>query len=187
MNSEYSQTESKIRWPAPGQLVIGILFITLGAIFLMAQLFGRWFITDFWPAILIAGGLVFYAAYFLREIKPPGYEGLLFPGTYIMVLGLLFLLMNFVGWHAMRYLWPTFLAAVALSLGAMYRYGPKDNRQQKKDILSAIKIIAIISLVLYLIAAGGLKLWPLMLVIVGLVIILKGLAAKKNSRKISEE
>lgn len=176
----------KSHWPAPGQLVIGILFITLGAIFLVAQFIGRWFITDFWPVFLIAGGLIFYAAYFWREDKPPGYEGLLFPGTYIMALGLLFIFMNLISWHAMRYLWPTFLLAVAISLGAMYRYGPKENRQQRKDIVSAIKIIIVISIVLYLIAAGGLKLWPLILIIIGLVIILREFA-KRNRKKINVE
>jgi hypothetical protein len=187
MNNDNFHDQPRSHWPAPRQLVIGILFITLGAIFLVAQVLGRWFITDFWPVFLIAGGLVFYAAYFLRELKPPGYEGLLFPGTYIMVLGILFLFMNLISWHAMRYLWPTFLFGVAISLGAMYRYGPKDNRQQRKDIISTAKILTIISLVLYLVAAGGLRLWPLILIIVGIVIILKGLTKKGKTRQINEE
>ena len=186
MNSENTESKNKSHWPAPGKLVIGILFITLGAIFLVAQFIGRWFITDFWPLFLIAGGLVFYAAYFLREIKPPGYEGLLFPGTYIIVLGILFLLMNLTGWHAMRYFWPTFLFGVAISLGMMYQCGPADNRQQRKDLISAIRILIIISLALYLLAAGGLRLWPLILVLLGVIIILNGITQKRRRRDISE-
>ncbi len=180
MNDPNTPEIIKNRWPKPGQLVIGILFITLGAIWLMAQLMGEWFISDFWPLFLVAGGLIFYAAYFLRSQKPPGYEGMLFPGTYLIILGLLFTINNFIGWRAMRYLWPTFLFAIVISLASMYKFGSKENPQQKKDLLSAIKVLSIISFVLYLIAIGGLKVWPIVLIIIGAVILFRGFVKRKR-------
>jgi len=174
MNNPDIQIRPKIRWPATGQLITGILLIILGAIFLFSRLFGQWFISEFWPFFLVVGGLIFYAAYYARSQKPAGYEGLLFPGSYLIVLGLLFLFMNLFGWHCMRFMWPTFILGVPVSLFAMYKFGPHDPDRQRTDLLGAVKILGIISLVLFFIAGGGLFLWPLALIIVGLVIILKG-------------
>ena len=187
MENESPKHSHHYRWPAPGQLVVGILFITLGAIFLVAQFVGRGIINDFWPLFLIAGGLVFYAAYFLRHDKPAGYEGMLFPGTYLSVLGILFIAMNIFGWHAMRYMWPTFLFGVPISLGSMYLLGPKDNEIQRKDIMSAINILSIISGILYLFTIGGFKLLPVILIIIGVIIVYKGLTRKRHRKSATEE
>ena len=178
-NSSHNQDNPiKDHHLSTGSMITGILLVLLGIIFLLAQLFDNWFISDYWPFFLIAGGLIFYGAYFTRTQKPAGYEGMLFPGTYLVLLGLLFLLANIIGWYSMRYLWPTFVLAVALSLGAMYLFGPKEPESKRKDLYSGIKVLFIISVVLYLIAAGGLYLWPLALIIIGLWIIIKGLTKR---------
>ncbi|MCP4582776.1 MAG: hypothetical protein GY839_14295 [candidate division Zixibacteria bacterium] len=174
MNNHDIQIRKKIRWPATGQLITGILLIILGAIFLFSRLLGQWFISDFWPFFLVVGGLIFYAAYYARSEKPIGYEGLLFPGTYLIVLGLLFLSMNLFGWHNMRFMWPTFILGVPISLLAMYKFGPSEPDRARSDLQTAIKIIGTVSIVLFVIAGGGFFLWPLALIIIGLVIILKG-------------
>jgi hypothetical protein len=178
--NNYRGHEGKFR-PAPAQLLIGILFVIMGAIFLFGQFLGTWFIAKFWPFFLIAGGLIFFAVFFLRHIRPPGYEGLLFPGTYLTILGLLFFLMNIVGWQAMRYFWPTFVFGVAISLGVMYKYSPREDVSNNKDLIGAIRVLTVISIILYLIAIGGLRLWPLALILIGLIIILKGFGRKRDT------
>ena len=180
MNNNNRDDHINLLKPAPGQLAIGIFLMTLGAILLFGQFLGGWFIAKFWPFFLIAGGVIFYIAYFMRHDKPAGYEGMLFPGTYLITLGLLFFINNIIGWQAIRYLWPTFLMAVPLSLGAMYIFGVKTTDNQNKDLLSAIKILTIISLALYLLAIGGWRLWPIVLIIVGFIIIYNGLEKKKH-------
>jgi uncharacterized membrane protein HdeD (DUF308 family) len=180
VNNINSDDHTKPAKPASGQLAIGILFITLGAILLFGHLLGGWFIAKFWPFFLIAGGAVFYIAYFFRHEKPAGYEGMLFPGTYLIILGLLFFINNLVGWQAMRYLWPTFVLGVAISLYAMYRCCPKDEVNQNKDLLSAIRILSIISGALYLLTIGGWRLWPLVLIVIGVLIIYRGIDKKKK-------
>jgi phosphatidylserine synthase len=187
MDEKQSSDVIKNRWPKPGQLVIGILLIVLGAIWLVAQFFGGDVINNFWPLFLVVGGLIFYAAYYLRREKPPGYEGLLFPGTYLMVLGILFILMNLIGWQAMRFFWPTFLFGIVISLGAMYKFGNVDSPQQKSDLISAIRVLTIISVVLYLIAIGGLKTWPLILIIIGVVILYRAFRSRPKYKPPTEE
>jgi len=172
--SERQPVDSQPRRPSTGQLITGILLVLLGIILLLAQLLGQWFINGFWPFFLIIGGLIFYAGYFARSDKPSGYEGMLFPGTYLIVLGILFLLMNILGWHYMGYLWPTFVLGVALSLWSMYLFGPSEPEKKRKDLLASVKVLFIISVVLYLITIGGIYLWPLALIIIGLIIVIKG-------------
>lgn len=174
------QRRKIFRWPATGQLVTGILLVILGSIFFVGQLFGETFIRYFWPLFLLIGGLAFYASYYIRVEKPPGYEGLLFPGTYLIVLGILFLLMVIIGWQAMRYLWPTFVLGVPLGLLSMYVFGPQTADQPRKDLRAAIRTLFIIVAVLYIFAAGGLHLWPLILIIIGILIIFKGWPGKKK-------
>ncbi|GEM_PF-1335443 len=163
---------------ATGPMITGLLLVILGIVLLFAQFFGQRFMSNFWPFLFIAGGLIFYAVYFIRFTKPAGFEGMLFPGTYLVILGVLFFILNLIGWYNMVYLWPTFVLAVAVSLGAIYLFSPKEQTDKRKDLLSSIKVLIIISAVLYVIAAGGLYLWPLALVIIGLIIIFKALVGK---------
>jgi len=178
MNESDSSQPRRTSWPATGRIVTGILLVVLGAIWLIAQFMGHWVVGDFWPFFLVLGGLIFYAFFFMRTEKPAGYEGMLFPGTYLIVLGLLFLLMNLIGWHSMRYAWPTFVFGVALSLGAMHLFGRREPERRHADLLPAIKILAVISAMLYLVAIGGFYLWPVALIIIGLAIIVGGLLKK---------
>ena len=180
MDNGSTQAGRKFRWPATGQLVTGILLVVLGSIFFVGQLVGETFIRYFWPLFLVMGGLAFYAAYYIRAEKPPGYEGLLFPGTYLIVLGFLFLFMVIFGWQAMRYLWPTFVLGVSLGLLSMYVFGPQTPDPPRKDLLTAIRTLFIIAAVLYIFAAGGLHLWPVILILIGILIIFKGWSGRKK-------
>jgi len=75
---------------ATGPMITGLLLVILGIVLLLAQFFGQRFMSNFWPFLFIAAGLIFYAVYFIRFAKPDGFEGMLFPGTYLIILGILF-------------------------------------------------------------------------------------------------
>jgi hypothetical protein len=178
MNEDQSLEPRKTSWLSTGRIVTGILLVLLGGIWLVGQFIGQWAVADFWPFFLILGGLIFYAFFFMRTEQPAGFEGMLFPGTYLTIIGLLFLLMNLIGWHNMRYAWPTFVLGVPLSLGAMYRFGRIGPERKRAELLPAIKILTIIAAVLYLVAIGGIYLWPVALIIIGLAIIISGVLKK---------
>jgi hypothetical protein len=178
MDENQSLEPRKTSWPSTGRIVTGILLVLLGGIWLIGQFIGQWVVADFWPFFLILGGLIFYAFFFMRAQRPVGFEGMLFPGTYLIVVGLLFLLMNLIGWHNMRYAWPTFVFGVALSLGAMHQFGRQEPERKRAELLSAAKILTLISAVLYLVAIGGIYLWPVALIIIGLAIIISGILKK---------
>jgi uncharacterized membrane protein HdeD (DUF308 family) len=156
-----------------GRIIVGAAFILVGAIMLLSRIAGAPIGRQFWPFLLIIGGLMFYASYFLGR-RFHGSEGLLFPGTYLTILGILFVILNITDWDNMRYLWPTFVFGVAVSLGAMYIFTPSDSAEQRKGLRSGIVTLSIISAALYLLAAKATLLWPLILIALGLVVIFSG-------------
>src|SRR3989304_10534671 len=95
----------KIRKLRMGRIISGIFLITLGVFLLVGELTELSWGDHFWPIFLLLGGLLFYSGYFSRKGVETGHEGLLFPGTYLTILGGLFLILNFIGWEYMKYLW----------------------------------------------------------------------------------
>lgn len=161
-----------------GPITTGILLVILGGMLLIVQVAEESTVGDYWPIILICGGLIFYVTYFTRSPKPPGFEGILFPGTYLLTLGVLFGVLSLTSWRYMEYLWPTFVLGVGLSLGAIYLFGPSEPDKRRRDLLPSINILLLISVMLYVIAAGGFVLWPIILIAIGIYVILRG--AKKR-------
>lgn len=117
---------------------------------------------------------MFYGGYFSSKKLQIGNEGLLFPGTYLIILGVLFLLLNFIGWAYMKYLWPTFILGVAAGLGVMYQFTAAENVARKKALRSSIITLTVVSAALYLLAIKAAYIWPLALILIGLLIIFRG-------------
>lgn len=162
-----------------GRIITGIAFILVGALMLLSRLVGAPMGKLFWPLLLIIGGLLFFVSYFFSQ-RAKGSEGLLFPATYLTILGLMFTYLNFTDWEHMRYLWPTFIFGVAVSLGVIYLFTPTDSGERKGS-RSAILVLTVISVMLYLLAAKASILWPLILIALGLVVIFGGFHRKKES------
>jgi uncharacterized membrane protein HdeD (DUF308 family) len=163
-----------------GRIITGIAFILVGAFMLLSRLVGAPMGRLFWPFMLIIGGLLFFISYFFSQ-RAKGNEGLLFPATYLTILGLMFTFLNFTDWEYMRYLWPTFVFGVAISLGVIYIFTPSDTGDQRKGSRSAIMVLTVISVMLYLLAAKASILWPLILIVLGLIVIFGGFRRKKES------
>jgi uncharacterized membrane protein HdeD (DUF308 family) len=163
-----------------GRIITGIAFILVGALMLLSRLVGAPMGKLFWPFLLIIGGLLFFVSYFFSQ-RAKGSEGLLFPATYLTILGLLFTFLNFTDWEYMRYLWPTFVFGVAISLGVVYLFTPDELAHQRKGSRSTILTLTVISVMLYLLAAKASILWPLILIALGLIVIFGGFKRKKES------
>jgi hypothetical protein len=163
-----------------GRIITGIAFILVGALMLIARLVGAPMGKFFWPFLLIIGGLLFFVSYFFSQ-RAKGSEGLLFPATYLTILGLMFTFLNFTDWEYMRYLWPTFVFGVAISLGVVYLFTPDELAHQRKGSRSTILTLTVISIMLYLLAAKASILWPLILIVLGLIVIFGGFKRKKES------
>jgi hypothetical protein len=168
----YNYSMEKSKKIQGGRLLTGIVFIAIGLFLLLVRFTDLPIGRGLWPFFLIVGGLLFYVGYFLGINRTSGGVGLLFPGTYLLIIGLLFLVLNIIGWHYMQFLWPIFVLGVAISLAVMYLFTPADGKE-KKDLRSSALILFIISLGLFIIAARAGIFWPIALVIMGILVILK--------------
>ncbi|MGE5631426.1 MAG: LiaI-LiaF-like domain-containing protein [Caulobacteraceae bacterium] len=106
-------------------IVIGSIFIALGALFLMSNLGYLNFSWSFvWPLALLIPGLYMHFAFFTGIDKNPG---ILVPGGILTTYGALFYANVFFGWHLMANLWPLFLIGVAIGLLELYIFGSHDK------------------------------------------------------------
>ncbi len=153
----------------------GIILVILGLFLLIGELAELSWGEHFWPIFLLLGGMLFYSGYFSVKARRSGSEGLLFPGTYLIILGGLFLLLNFIGWEYMRYLWPTFVFGVAVSLWVVRSSMPIENAARRKSLKSSIITLSLISAIFYLMALKVAVLWPVAIIVIGIIIIAKGL------------
>lgn len=100
---------------------LGAMLIALGLLFLAIN-FSSYGWEQFWPVIVLAGGLAFLAAYFENRQN----YGFLMPATILIVYGALFLGCSLVDWYYMEEWWPTFIAGPGLGLLAMYFGGKRE-------------------------------------------------------------
>ena len=114
-------------------LYIGIMVLTLGALFLVMNIGSTLFgsrsllsISRLWPLIVIWVGFGFFLPIFIWwESRHKNY-GLAMPGTIVMVNGLMFLYCTLSGdWRSWAYLWTLEPFSVALGLLALYYFGVK--------------------------------------------------------------
>lgn len=111
----------------------GIIFIFLGALFLLKNLGiiePFWSYVDigniigkFWPLLfLLLPGLIMHINFFSGRKKDPG---ILVPGGILLVLGIAFQInMLFGGWDIM---WPLYIFSVAFGLFELYAFGSRER------------------------------------------------------------
>lgn len=151
-------------------IVIGAVFIAIGALFLMSNLGYLSFSWNYvWPLALLIPGIYMHFAYFTGLDRN---AGILVPGGILTTYGALFYANVFFGWHLMSSLWPLFLIGIAVGLFELYLFGSHD-----KGLLVPVAILG--GLGLMFLARSfiffDLKnyLVPALLVIIGLLIIVK--------------
>jgi|GEM_PF-3877565 len=99
-------------------LAFGIFFIILGIVMLLPQLFDIQInIVKWWPIILTLVGVLFLFTYYYIESRP---IGLLFTGSLLIFLSIIFFYSTFEGWHLWKHIGPLPLFALALAFYITY-------------------------------------------------------------------
>jgi hypothetical protein len=114
-------------------LYIGIMVLTLGALFLVMNIGSTLLgsrsvlsISRLWPLIVIWVSFGFFLPIFIWWGSRHKNYGLAMPGTIILVNGLLFLYSSLSGdWRSWAYLWTLEPFSVALGLLALYYLGSR--------------------------------------------------------------
>lgn len=140
----------------------GLILISIGLILLITNYYG-W--SSLWPLVFLIPVCAICIAYF-RDPKRD--KSVIIPLTILSVIMLLFLSMTLgiLAWSDMSWLWPVFIAAPGLGLLFYYlSTGMKDS-----GLLIPISILLGLALI-FMTGIG--TYWPLILIIVGVIILLR--------------
>ncbi len=147
-------------------IVLGGVLIGLGLLFLAIN-FSDYGWEQFWPVVFIAAGLAFLSAYIVDRRN----YGFLMPATILTIYGVLFLGCALTDWYYMEEWWPTFIAGPGLGLLAMYFGGKRET-----GLLVPATILLGLASIFYFVF-GPLqayeRYWPVLLILVGLVLLLR--------------
>lgn len=157
-------------------LFTGIALVILGIVFALIQYSSlRW--DSFWPLILVAGGLLFFA-HFLTDRS--NYRSLM-PGAILLIIGILFFYLTLTSWLKMEYLWPTFILAPGIGFLLIYIFNPKKNNSWVPAL-----ILILLAIVFYAQFFTQLRIWPIFLIIIGLYLIIKQLIENRREEEIKK-
>ncbi|MEK7727636.1 MAG: hypothetical protein AAB354_04440 [candidate division KSB1 bacterium] len=147
-------------------LVLGCALIVIGLLFLTVN-FSDYGWEEFWPLLMIAGGLTFLAAYIVDRRN----YGFLMPATILTAYGILFQSCALTEWEYMEEWWPTFILAPGLGLLAMYFGGKRETGL----LVPATILIGLASL--FFVVFGPLQAyeqyWPVLLILAGVALLLR--------------
>ncbi len=161
-------------------ITAGIILILLGVLFLASEIYPQVFSFWDWPFIIIGLGGVFLLWALLG-----GVGGLAVPGSILAGIGGILYYQNFTGdWESWSYIWaliPGFVG-VGIILGGII------DGKFKEAISSGVVLILISAILLFAFgAAFGLDpritmYWPVLLVILGVVSLVKAILSGKNKK-----
>jgi hypothetical protein len=157
--------------------LVGVILIVFGVLFLAAQLFNVPWFRYGWPLIFAAIGILFLLG---AVAGPRGSGGMAIPGTMLIVLACVFLFQAWTGyWASWAYAWALIApAGVGLGMLVWNRIEPHAGLEIGR-LLVAIGLLifvvlgAFFEMFVFLIGAPspGRLLWPVGLIVVGLLIL----------------
>lgn len=151
------------------QFSLGIVIIALGLFILLGKLGIFQFVGSMlWPLFVLLPGLIFHVLFFYRVLP----SGVLIPGGILVLLSLMFFFCNLVGWDAMAYLWPGFIAAVALGLYEFYLF---DSYRPRAALNGAVVlgIIAAVFFAFILLFSSGVYFLAAVLIAAGIFLLMR--------------
>ena len=156
-------------------MVIGVGMVILGILFLFEN-FGyiEFDFADVWPVFVILAGVGFWIGYFQDKKN----YGLLMPGTILIIYGLMFFYSSIEGWFYMSTLWPIFIIGPGIGFFVLYLFGPKE-----KGMLVPASILSGLGILFMLSKTGIMRYWPVVLIILGIVLIIKYQVKSKPSEQ----
>ena len=148
---------------------IGIVLICVGIVGILGycfdfHIFGM---SRLWPLFLLIPGLAFEYGYFQTRQNP----GLLVPGGILTTLGAVFLAQTYTNWIFAGYAWPFYVLAPAVGLFQLYLFG-----NHNRGLLIPVGVLTTVAACGFLgnifDFINGSIIWPIALIVVGLIIIL---------------
>ena len=132
-----------------GTMVTGILFLILGAFFLVINLIPGMDASKTWPMILIVLGIGFFLPALIWPKSRSGLSSLFIPGSILVVLGILFMFNTLTGiWNIWAIAWLFIPASVGIGLISSAWIGHWD-----RSVLTVGLWLSIISITLFALLA----------------------------------
>jgi hypothetical protein len=156
--------------------IFGWIIVIIGALLLL----NHWFTIELdWTSVLMVIGIAFLVAGLLKRD-----HGTVFPGMLCLLLGLLFYLKaNHVIWIPWGELWPVIILCIGVAFLIQFIVDPK----RKGGLLPGLVLLAVGFLFLFtpfcwfdIIYWIG-KLWPVLLILVGLYLIFKSEKGRRDA------
>lgn len=166
-----------------GLFVAGLMVMSLGMLFLIAQLFGGSFWGYFWPYPIIAAGLTFF--YFFM-VGGRGVSGLAIPGSIITTVGVLLMLQNSFGWwESWAFAWTFIIISVGVGIFLMGLRSQNEGSQRAGLLVAGIGVLLLIPFGIFFglgfsflgFGFASRVFWPLMLLGAGAFLALRGVVA----------
>ena len=177
-----------------GGSIVGLIFIGLGIIFALGQIFQVNFLQFFWPFFVIVPGLMFFVG-MVAAGKPGG--PLAIPGSIVTTVGLILLFDSLTGmWHNWAYVW-ALIFPTSIGAGMVIAGRWSDSREMRANGRRVFTIGAIIFLAFGAFFELVLNisrnpvvpyLWPALMIVVGVLLLLRrtGQAAQGSEARMAE-
>ncbi|HYP41097.1 MAG TPA: hypothetical protein VEX13_12130 [Chloroflexia bacterium] len=167
-----------------GNMIAGVALILLGLIFFAATQ-GAFNLNwgTIWPAFpMLAGALGLFQAFTTGD--PKRRSGLVFAGTIPFLVGVFFftITLGLFSWGDMATLWPMFPLIVGVAFFAGYL---ASGQEEKNFLVPAIALTGLGVVLLAVLQIGGsysaiAKLWPIFLIIAGVLMLVPGLRKSRG-------
>jgi O-antigen/teichoic acid export membrane protein len=169
---------------------IALVLILVGAYFLLAQFDPTMpDLSRVWPAFLLAGGAVALASYFSGQQRD---SSIVFAGTLLVLMGLFFFLVTMGSedpdYSVLLTLWPVFIIMVGISFLAYWL--SQGRRDWEALFLALVGLVfggGCLAANLGLLSARAThelgNLWPVLLILVGLILLVRITLGKRGAEK----
>ena len=153
--------------------IFGTILIMIGGILLLDNLnfwHFRWDTTGGWVMFFL--GAYFYYVGFNSKKR----AGVVFPGTILVIYGLLFLACSWHTWNLLETYWPVFLLGPGLAFIVTYFAGRRET-----GLLVPGFILTGLAFIFYFREQYYLEFWPLVIILVGAFLIWKGYQSRQKN------
>lgn len=146
-------------------LVLASVFVTIGVLMTLENFSVISGVSRLWPTLSLFVGIGFITLFYNRGKSD---SALIWLGTFLAGISLLFYYFNFTTWIHIADLWPFFLCIAGISFLSIRLFNPE---KQRLFLYLALAFLAL-GLIFYLVFGVSLHLWPVSLVIFGLSLLL---------------
>lgn len=155
----------------------GVIIVAVGIIFLLREMGVNINLGDFWPLVMIVPGLAFWTLFFSKRGQR-GIEGVLIPGTILVLYGGFFLFETMVDWKYANETAFFYTLAVGLAFFAAHYLGSRS----RGFLVPAWILTGVSALQFFSTTLSWDFMWSVVLIIVGLWVLLKRKKTSPNDK-----